>query len=174
MAKKPDSAKKPGSTKQPDPNVRIFAVETRFQTMARREGGVPRDQALQQAQAEIEEVKPSFDGWFDEQIQELTGLIKSVQSSRAEADWIETANFRSRQLRDSSTTLGFELLAFIANSLCELLDSVEGGSECNMESIMCHVDALVLARQMPYRRLKPDQVPELTKGLRRIVKHVAI
>jgi hypothetical protein len=25
---------------------------------------------------------------------------------------------------------------------------------------------------MSYRRLKPEQVPELTKGLRRVVKHV--
>jgi len=44
----------------------------------------------------------------------------------------------------------------------------------NMESILCHVDALILARQPYYRALQPEQVPELTKGLRRVVKHVTI
>ena len=65
-------------------------------------------------------------------------------------------------------------MAFIAGSLCELLDLIESGSDCNMESIMCHIDALMLARQKSYRRMRPEQVPELTKGLQRVVKHVTI
>jgi hypothetical protein len=36
------------------------------------------------------------------------------------------------------------------------------------------MDALMLARQKSYRRLRPEQVPELTKGLRRVVEHVTI
>ena len=39
---------------------------------------------------------------------------------------------------------------------------------------MCHIDALMLARQKSYRRMRPEQVPELTKGLQRVVKHVTI
>ena len=36
-----------------------------------------------------------------------------------------------------------------------------------------HLDALVLSRQEAYRHMHPDQVPDLTKGLRRVVKHVS-
>jgi hypothetical protein len=32
---------------------------------------------------------------------------------------------------------------------------------------------LFLARQKPYWGLKPEQVPELTAGLRRVVDHVS-
>jgi hypothetical protein len=101
-------------------------------------------------------------------------MVKDVQAGHEEPGWIETTSFRTRQLRDSAGSLGYELIAFIAGSFCELLDSIEAGSECNMESIVCHVDALMLARQKSYRRMKPDQVPELTRGLQRVVKHVTI
>jgi len=160
--------------KAPQPEARVFPVDTRFQKMARREGGVSREKAIEQAQSAIEEVKPRYDEWLATELKEFASLIKSAQAGSAEPNWIETANFRSRQLRDSATPLGFELLAFIANSLCEIFDSIEAGSECNMESIACHLDALMLARQKSYRHLKPEQVPDLTKGLRRVVKRVTV
>ena len=115
-----------------------------------------------------------FDNWLDAELQEFASLIKSVELGEADPAWIESANFRSRQLRDSATTLGFELLSFIANSLCEILDAIQADNKYNIESITCHMDALMLARQKSYRRLTPEQVPELTKGLRRVVKHVTI
>jgi hypothetical protein len=141
------------------PSARVFAVETRFQKMARREGGVPRDRAIEQAQATIEEAKPGFDRWFNEELQKLKSLIECAASGHAEPDWIEKANFQCRQLRDSATPLGFELLAFIANSLSEILDAIEAGSECHMESINCHLDALLLAARKSYYRLKLKPVP---------------
>lgn len=154
------------------PEAREFDVETRFQTLARREGGVPRDQALKQADVQIERVKPQFDEWVEGALQELSALIEKAKNTTADPGWIGEANLRSHQLRDSGATLGFELLAFIATSLCEILDAIEAGSPCNIDSIVCHLDALALARQATYRRLRPDQVPELTKGLHKVVKRV--
>jgi hypothetical protein len=165
---------KPGKAKAAGPPARIFPVDTRFQQMARRSGGVSRDRAIERAQAALEEVKPGYDEWLEREVKGLADLVKNVEAGREEPGWIETATFRSRQLRDSSGSLGYELLAFISGSLCELLDSIEAGSECNMESIVCHIDALMLARQGSYRRMRPEQVPELTKGLQRVVKHVTI
>jgi hypothetical protein len=165
---------KAGRPKAASPEAHIFAVETRFQQLARRSGGMPREQALERAQSALEEAKPAYDDWLEREVVGLADLVKAAETGSEEPGWLETATFRSRQLRDSAGSLGYELLAFIAGSLCELLDSIEGGSECNMESIVCHIDALMLARQRTYRRMKPDQVPELTKGLQRVVKHVTI
>jgi hypothetical protein len=161
-------------TKRESPEARIFAVETRFQQMAKREGGVPRERAIERAQTEVEEVKPGFDEWFDRELEQFAAFMNAVQAGKHGPDWIEAASFRSRQLRDSATTLGFELLAFIASSLCEILGAIEAGHACNMDSIICHLDALLLARQTPYRHMKPEQVPELIQGLQRVVKHVAL
>jgi hypothetical protein len=153
-------------------DVRVFPVDTRFQKMARREGGVPRDQAIERAQIAIEEAKFHFDDWLDGELKEFVSLMKKVEGAKIGADWIKTANFHSRQLRDSATTFGFELLAFVAGSLCEILDSIEAGSECNIESITCHIESLLLAGQASYRHLKPAQVPDLTEGLNRVMKRV--
>ncbi len=155
-------------------DVRIFAVETRFQKLAKRPGGIPRDRAIEQAQIGIEKVQPEFDSWLDTELQELAGLIKSAELGEADPAWIERANSHSRQLSDSAGTLQFELLSFIANSLCDVLDVIQADNTANMESITCHMDALMLARQKSYRRLRPEQVPELTKGLRRVVEQITI
>jgi len=153
-------------------DARIFMVETRFQKLAKRPGGISREKAIERADARIEEVKPTFDDWLDSELKGFAKLVKDAESGKADPDWIAKANFHARELRDSATTLGFELLSFIAGSLCDILDTVEAGTECNLESIMCHADALMLARQKSYRRLRPDQVPELTRGLRRVVDRV--
>jgi hypothetical protein len=152
--------------------VRIFALETRFQKMARRDGGMPRDKAIEQAQMKLEEAKAHFDEWLAGVLKEFESLIRKVEGTKAGADWMKTANFHGRELHDSATTLGFELIAFVAGSLCEILDSIEAGRECNMESITCHIEALLLAGQASYRHLKPEQVPDLTEGLHRVVRRV--
>jgi hypothetical protein len=155
----------------PDPNV--FPVETRFHKLAQRPGGVPREQAIAHAQAEVEEAKVGFDDWLDERFRELTMLFDAVKRGNAQADWIEVANLCSRQLRDVGTTVGFELLSFVADSLCEVLDAAQASGEHNIESIACHIDSLKLIQNRSYRRLKPEQVPELTEGLQRAAKQAA-
>ena len=171
VAEKPKS----GKAKPPSPPARIFLVDTRFQQLARRSGGVPRDKAIERAQAALDVAKPAYEEDFlEREVSGLCDLVKKVEAGHEEPGWLETTTFRTRQLRDSAGSLGYELVAFISNSLCELLDSIEAGSDCNMESIVCHVDALMLARHKPYRRMRPEQVPELTRGLQRVVKHVTV
>jgi hypothetical protein len=160
--------------KKPSPSARFLEIETRFAKMARREGGVPKREAVVRAQAEIDKIKPGFYKWLDSEIREFADLINHAPSAKAESEWIERATFRSREVHDSATTFGFELIAFIAGSLCELLDAMATGSAYDIEAVSCHVDALVLARKKSYRDLKPEQVPDLTKGLRRVVRHVAL
>jgi hypothetical protein len=156
-----------------DREARVFTVETRFQKLARQPGGVSREKALENAAAKIEEIVPSFDDWVGQELDALSSLIKKAQAGDAPPDWIEGSNAHSRQIRDAGTTMGSELLTFVASSLCDVLDAIEAGAECNMESITCHIDALFLARQRQFRGMKPEQVPELTRGLRRVVEVVS-
>jgi hypothetical protein len=59
----------------PDNEARIFSPKTRFQTLARRPGGVPRGKALDNAQNKIEEAKLGFDEWLDAELTELIGAV---------------------------------------------------------------------------------------------------
>lgn len=151
---------------------RIFHVETRFQKLARRTGAVSREKAVEMASANLDEIKPGFDDWLDAELENLNNTIKRGQTGAPDLTWVESANIYSRQLRDVGTTMGYELLTYIANSLCEVLDAIEGGAELNIETVTCHLDAIFLARQQPYRNMRPDQVPELINGLRRVANSI--
>jgi hypothetical protein len=158
----------------PSKEARVFSAKTRFQSLARRPGGVPRHQAVENAQSKIEEAKIGFDEWFDGELTELIGVIERAKAGEPVEEWIEVAQFHANQLRDTGSTVGFELLTFIANTLCTILDGIKAGAECNMESLVCHIDALLLIRQRQYRHLRPDQVPELSRGLHQVAESVSI
>jgi hypothetical protein len=158
----------------PSNEARIFSPKTRFQTLARRPGGVSRSKAVDNAQNKIEEAKLGFDEWLDVELTELIRWVESAKSGEAVDDWIEAAQFHANQLRDVGTTVGFELLTFISNTLCTILDGIKAGAECNVESLTCHIDALLLIRQKQFRHLRPDQVPELSRGLHQVAESVSI
>jgi hypothetical protein len=158
----------------PSNEARVFLPKTRFQKLARRPGGVPRGRAVENADRKIEETKLGFDDWLDGTLAELIDAIQRAKSGEATDEWIEEAQFHANQLRDVGTTVGFELLTFVASTFCTILDGIKAGAECNMESLSCHIDALLLIRQKQYRNLHPDQVPELSRGLYQVAESVSI
>jgi hypothetical protein len=155
------------------PEAKLFFVDTHFQKMARRPGGVPRDQAIEQAQNYIDkETRETFDDWLEQELAALKTAIDELQERSTDPDLIDQACIHSRQLRDVGTTCHFELLTFIADSLCDVLDATKAGSPYDADSVACHVDALMVVKKKSYRRLKPEQLPELTNGLRQVVKRL--
>jgi hypothetical protein len=153
------------------PEARVFSPNTRFDALARRSGGVSRSEAIGNAQARIEEIKPEFDAWLDNELSELGRAVERLKSGEAAA--IERAQFHCNQLRDVGTTMGCELVSYVANTLSMILAKVRAGGDLNIDSIVCHMDALSLVRQKSYRRLRPDQVPELLEGLHRLAESVS-
>ncbi len=154
--------------------TRIFNVETRFQQLARRPGGITRDKAIEQAIVSIEENKPGFDAWVLVEMQGLAAAIDTARSGASPEKWAERANVHSRNMRDVGTTMGAELMTFIADALCDVLDGIEAGLPYELETLLCYFDALLLVRQPEYRGVTPAQVPELTSGLRRIAERFSI
>ena len=150
--------------------ARIFPIETRFQKLARRPGGISRQEAIQHASKKLKDVEPGFDTWFDYELRYLAIALQRIQDDSADTATIEAAGFRCRQLRDVGRTMNCELVAFIAGCLSDVLDAFASGAEWDKASLKCHTDALMLARQKQYRHLKPEQVPELSAGLRRIAR----
>jgi chemotaxis protein histidine kinase CheA len=147
--------------------AREFFVDSNFQKMARRPGGVPREKAIERAQAKIEEMKPAFSEWLDEELQKLEAAIRQLEGNPGDTAHLDGTDRCSRQLGDVGATMGYELLTFIANNLCGILNAIKAGADYDKEMIDCHVSALHLSRQEPYRSMRPEQVPELTRGLRR-------
>jgi hypothetical protein len=141
--------------------------------MARRPGGMSRNRAIERAEIEIAEVKVEFDEWLSREMTELTTAFEAARDNPNDPERLAELANRGRQLRDVTATIRLELLSFVAASLCDLLDSVSAETEFPIDSIVCHLDALNLSARPDFRELRPDEVPELTKGLRRVVKHVS-
>jgi hypothetical protein len=147
----------------------LFFVDSRYQQMARRPGGVPHHEALSNAQRMIDELKPEFVESLDQELGALKEALSDAVDTMADGA-VELAYQRCSHLRDLGSTMGFALVSFIAGNLCELLDTTSAGVVLDRDVVNCHVDALYLAKSSTYCRLRPDQVPEMILGLQRVTK----
>ena len=147
-----------------------FFVDSDFQKKARQPGGISREQAIEQAQAHIDALKPDFSDWLAGELQILNEAIRKVAGDPRNRSALDDAYRSCRHLGEAGATMGYELLAFITNNLCRILDAVKDGADYDTDLIGCHVDSLHIACQDPYKNLKPEQLPELSSGLRRIIE----
>ena len=112
---------------------RIFPVDTNFQKMARRPGGISRDRAVERAEIEIAEAKVEFDEWLSRELTELTTAFEAARDNHHDPERLAELASRGRQLRDVTATIRFELLSFVGASLCDFLDSVSAEAEFPIE-----------------------------------------
>ncbi len=157
-------------SEKPNASVRIFSVNTRFQELAQRPGGVPREVAIEQAQSQIELFKAEYVDFVERELNELTEAFARVASDSISEGQLEDIFRRCTQLRDSGTTMGLELVTFVADNLCQVLETIRNGAQYDRAMIDCHIDALALVRTEPYRKLRPEQLPEMTDGLCRVLE----
>ena len=155
------------------PDVRIFFADTRFERMARRSGGVPREKALARAQKMVDELKSDFGEWLDRELNELNVALSKAESDLSDNAALEDAYRNCAQLQGVCAAMGYDLVTFVAENLCKIISTVMTGAAYDKEMIDCHTDAFLLAKSDQYRALRPDQVPEMASGLRRVVELAA-
>jgi hypothetical protein len=155
--------------KPPDYEAREFHVETKFQQLAKRPGGVSREQALTNAQASVATLKPGFETWLDDEIAMLLRSVPKDGQDLGDKRWMDTADAHCQHMADVSATMGYEFVSYVATNLCLMFDAIRQGADYRRDVMKCHVDALLLGRKDKFRRMKPEDVPELTDGLRRVL-----
>ena len=149
---------------------RLFQVESGFQKLARSPGGMPRDQAIENAKAALVEMRSKMDSWIDGELCALQAAHKTNSSTSIDAAGVKSVYSAACRLRDLGTTAGFDLITSIAANVCNFLEAIEAGAEYRHDLVDCHVSALLLARQERYRGVRASDIPELTDGLRALVK----
>ena len=153
-------------------NVRIYPVVTRFQRAALRPGGISRDEAIAEANAALERLKPEFDDWIHSEVEALRRVLPWASDGAPDHDWTTAASVHCGRLRDVGMTAGYELISFVAGSMCEILETDEAATPRGIESLKCHFDALQLVRNPQYYRLHAKDLPELKHGLLRMLARV--
>jgi len=83
---------------------------------------------------------------------------------------MKIADDHSQHLADVSATMGYDFVSYVANNLCLMFDAIRQGADYRRDVLVIHLDALVLGRKDKFRRMKPEDVPELTEGLRRVLE----
>src|SRR5262249_43292782 len=127
------------------------------------------------AQTTIEENKLGFDDWLDRELRQLNDAIERCASPETrDSETIDVADLHCRHIRDLGTTMGYELASFVSNNLSEIFASIKSGAEYRRDLVDCHFQALLLAKQERYRNLRPEQLPELSSGLRRVAEYMPV
>jgi uncharacterized protein involved in tellurium resistance len=153
-----------------DPNAKVFPVDSRFQQLARRPGGMPRAEAIERAQTGVDEIKQTFGNWFDKELDAIIVALPHDDAGYAKPGiWLDVVLTHCRQLRDVGTTMGFELVTFIAGNFCEVIEAIQAGAEPNRELIQLHVEALRMSKQTKYQRTSAADYPELSSGLHKLL-----
>jgi hypothetical protein len=150
--------------------VNIFYADSRFERLARRPGGVSRELALTRAQGQLEELEADFGDWLDQELQQLRVALTQIEREPRDAAVLGRAESICLQIQDIGATMAYPLVSFVAKSLCTVLEAIKAGTSYDKEAVDCHMNALLLVKTNSYRNLRPDQVPEMTSGLRRIVE----
>lgn len=150
---------------------RLFPVETNFQKMARRPGGLPRSKAVEAAAAKLEEMGPQYRTWLGEETAKLTDAIDALmEASVAFAARLEEAEHHCRQIRDVAGTMDFDLVTFVADNLWTILRASRHDMEPRRDPISCHVDALRLVSRNEYQGKQIKELPHFVQGLNKVAE----
>lgn len=160
--------------KNDNAGTNLFYPDTRFERLARRPGGIERDAALERAQAAVDDLKPDFSNWINSEFDALNAALADVAGDPKDKAALQRAFHSCAQLRDVSGTMGYDLVTFVARTLCDILEAYIAGAAYDKEVVECHSNAFMLARLEQYRHLTPEQVPEMTEGLLRVVEIASI
>lgn len=160
--------------KNDNAGTNLFYPDTRFERLARRPGGIERDAALERAQAAVDDLKPDFSNWINSEFDALNAALADVAGDHKDKAALQRAFHSCAQLRDVSGTMGYDLVTFVARTLCDILEAYIAGAAYDKEVVECHSNAFMLARLEQYRHLTPEQVPEMTEGLLRVVEIASI
>jgi hypothetical protein len=158
----------------PRHDAETFYVETHFEHMARRPGGPLRDEALAKAQLQIDKLKNGFVDWLNRQLDDLSAALAQLDADPRDAIRSDRCRQICAQLQDVGTTMGHDLVTFVATTLGEVLESIKAGAAYEKEMIDCHIDTLFYVVREPHRNLTRNQIAELSSGLRRIADIASI
>lgn len=151
--------------KGPPTDDPLIPVQTRFHSMALRPGGATREQAIGSAERVLDTLQPQFADWLDQELRLLITTIPPGQDEITSSDpWLDAAYQHSRSVRDVGATMGFELLTFAANNLCDIIEIVRSGVECPFDTVESQIQALLLAKREVDRIQLAQRNPQSARG----------
>lgn len=142
---------------------RLVAIETRFETLARRPGGVPRSSAIAAAESNVATVATDCRRALAAKIENLE---MSLNDDLPDAVITATEPLLGglNELHDVGATVGFPSITLIAGELCKLFESA--GGRTRNAIVGCFVRSLALCLRQEYRHADRSEVRRLVANLK--------
>ena len=156
MAESPKVVKKDGAT--------------RFHRLAKRAGGISRDEAIKRSDTFLETAKSKYHEWVAEDVQRLEKALAALRGQTVpDPEALENAYHRTRVIRDLGDTMGYPLITVVADSLCELLHRFKNANVYSEPAVDTHFWSLMLVSAPTYKGGEKEETDNLLSGLRRVV-----
>jgi len=147
-------------------NARRIEKTSRFAVMARRPGGVSREQALARAEETIEKQKDNYLTWVARDLGVLETCIQKIHEHQGAGDEdLAAAYSKTAQIRDLGATFGFPLTTEVADSLCELLHRMRHARTYGRGALQTHLEALKLVCTEAFKGKQANDEKPLLDGL---------
>ncbi len=133
-------------------------------------GGKTIAQALDEAQANLDEIRGESLDLLRAKLEEIQSLGKKNEKDPKAAD-IETLYALSGEVLDIAGLFGLPELGQAALSLCELLDRLRSKKAWNWPAVQVHLHGLLVLADLD--KTPPDGRQSVVDGLRQVCQRVA-
>jgi HPt (histidine-containing phosphotransfer) domain-containing protein len=158
---------------KPDlPAVKSFADHEVITPPNKLQGAVGRaiegDDPVARAEAALAQLSSEFSSWMDDECELLDRARRNVRQNGMTAQPREALYRSAHDIKGQAATLGFPLVAAVAESLCRLIEETHDPARIPLDLVDQHVDA-VRAIIREHGRSQADAIAaQLTNTLRQV------
>ena len=154
------------------PSVKSFADHEVITPPNKLQGAVGRavdgDDPVARAEAALAQLSSEFSSWMDEECERLDRARRNVRQNGMTALPREALYRSAHDIKGQAATLGFPLVAAVAESLCRLIEEMHDPADIPLDLVDQHVDA-VRAIIREHGRPAADAIAaQLTRTLRQV------
>lgn len=144
--------------------------ENRLAKVVWKPGGKTIAQALEDAQANLDEIRGESLNLLRAKLEEIQSLGRKTEKAPKAAD-LETLYALSGEVLDIAGLFGLPELGQAAFSLCELLDRLKSRKAWNWPAVQVHLHGLLILADPD--KTPPDGRHSVVDGLRQVCQRVA-
>jgi chemotaxis protein histidine kinase CheA len=126
------------------------------------------DDPVARAEAALAQLSPEFSGWMNDECEQLERARGSVRQNGMTAQPREALFRAAHDIKGQAATLGFPLVASVAESLCRLIDETKDPRRIPLDLVDQHVDAVRAIVREHGRPQAISVAAKLTNTLRQV------
>jgi len=100
------------------------------------------DDPVARAEAALAQLSPEFSGWMDDECEQLDRTRRNAREARMATMQREALFRAAHDIKGQAATLGFPLVAAVAESLCRLIEETNDPRCIPLDLVDQHVDAV--------------------------------